>query len=169
MSNLSEEELSTVVKLLSKLSPGFLQFDLFLQVARLVTLPIFELVALRQNGDYTEVLLLNRQDSDPIWPGLLHITGTVIRATDKSMTDCFDRIKSQELSNLKVTDPVFVKSSLHQTKRGSEFAQIYWSEVLEESSVGKFYPIDHLPQNIVEGQATIIQEAAASFRQNKQL
>lgn len=154
-----------LVELLAKLEPGFLPYGIFVQIARLVVLSIIEFVPLRLNNSKVEVLLLERSMEDPIWPGQLHTPGTVIRPTDTEgkIYLAFERILKDELQGTSVSEPHYVGSSLHKSKRGMEQAQIFWVEVLETPKVGKFYEVDALPPEFMESQSKFVRQAANSF------
>ena len=166
---ITEEEIKTVTAILKKLSPGFLPFDIFHEVTRLVALPIIELVPFREKNGQIEVLLLPREDDDPIFAGQLHTPGVVLRATDNpvGIQSAFDRIIKDELAGAKISEPVFVANVFHTSKRGAEAAQVYWTECLEEPKVGKFYPVGNLPLEAINGQRTFITPAAESFRKSR--
>jgi len=167
---LNSDEQKQLVRLLNKLEPGFLPFEIFLGIARLVVLSIIEFVPLRLNPNgKVEVLLLPRGDDDPIWPNQLHVPGTVIRPTDTEgeMYLAFERILRDELQGTKVSDPHFVGSILHKSKRGTEQAQVFWVEVLESPRVGHFYKIDSLPENLMHSQLAFIKQAAENFQESK--
>ena len=159
-----------LVELLKKLEPGFLPYDIFIQLARLVTLPIIEFVPLRLNekGE-TEVLLLERSKHDEIWPGEVHAPGTVIRSTDShgKIYKAFERIRLDELKGTKLSNGHFVSSILHRSKRGMEHAQVFWVEVLGEAKVGEFYLAKKLPDNLIESQREFILEAVKSFESSR--
>ena len=161
--SLTQDELKQIVGQLGKLQPGFLPFELFLQVARLVALPILELVPLRRIEGRIEVLLLERGANDLLWPGMLHIPGTVIRATDNSAGDAIGRIRQDELAGLKFTTPKLIKTDFHKSRRGSEVAQVYCTEVQEVPKTGRFYDVGKLPGNLVPGQNIFIEEAVHSL------
>ena len=159
-----------LVELLKELEAGFLPYEVFVQIARLVVLSIIEFVPLRLNEDGgIEVLLLSRGKDDPIWPNELHVPGTVIRPTDTegSIYQAFDRILKDELKGTKVSDPHYVGSNLHKSKRGLEQAQVYWVEVLGEPREGKFYPVADLPEDLMKSQRNFIKQAAKSFESTK--
>lgn len=162
---LSSNEEKRLVDLLTKLEPGFLPYDIFVQVARLVVLPIIEFVPLRTFGGRTEVLLLEREKDDNIWPGELHTPGTVVRPTDSTgeMYKAFERIRKDELLNTKISDAHFAGTQMHPSRRGMEHAQIFWVEVYEEPRVGEFYPIQKLPHNLMESQVDFIKLAVRSY------
>lgn len=158
--SLSEEEISTLVSLLSSLEPGFLPFDIFIQIARLVALPIIEFVPLRVNANgQVEVLLIDRE----VWPYALHTPGTVVRATDtEGRHVVFERIR-EELQGTKISDPHYVGSTLHKSQRGTEQAQIFWVELLGEPTVGQLHVVDDLPVRTMDSQIEFIKQAAKSF------
>ncbi|MEI7918175.1 MAG: hypothetical protein WCH58_02220 [Candidatus Saccharibacteria bacterium] len=162
---ISRKDIQQAKELLSKLQPGQLPFNIFIEVARLTVTPIIEIVPLRTNADgYTEVLLTKREDSDPIWPGMLHTPGTVVRANDRDdNSDAFRRILNGELGDIKTSAPVYVKTILHKVKRGTEQAQIFWVEVHGESKIGIFYDVNKLPGNIIDSQIDFIKAATDSY------
>ncbi len=168
MDQLDAQKLKQLTLLLKNLKPGFLPYDVFVEIARLATLSIIEFVPLRLNtAGEIEVLLLPREKDDPIWPGQLHTPGTVIRPTD---TDehlyelAFERIVNDELKGTKVSAPHFVENILNKSKRGTENAQIYWVKVLNEPLAGTFYSISDLPKNLIDSQQDFIRMAADNFK-----
>ena len=169
---MTEDEIFQTADLLGKLEPGFLPLPIFEQVARLVALPVLELVPFRWHGDAVEVLLIQRSSDDPLWPGMWHTPGTVVRATDLYSNDDkdwapFSRLMRDELKETPIGKPHFVASLLHQSKRGVEQAQVYWAEVLGEHNTGQFFPLTDLPDNLIASQRKFIEEATASFERSR--
>lgn len=167
---LTDTEQQELVRLLKKMEPGFLPFDIFVQMARLNVMAIIEFVPLRLNAaGNAEVLLLTRGADDPLWPNEVHTPGTVIRPTDTEAKEylAFERIVKDELKGVKTSAPYFVGSTLHASKRGMEKAQVFWVEVLEEPIVGNFYEVDNLPENMMESQISFVKQAAKSFLEVK--
>lgn len=164
---LSDQQIAQIATLLSKLEPGFLPFDIFHQVTRLVATPIVEVVPLRLNSrGKVEVLLLEREADDPVWPGQLHVPGTVVRATDApgSFNVPLQRVLAKELTGTKTSEPTFVKSILHHSGRGMEASQVFWVEVQNEPTSGTLYPIEALPHEIVASQLDFIPDVIAHFK-----
>ncbi|HTE57607.1 MAG TPA: hypothetical protein VK694_02600 [Verrucomicrobiae bacterium] len=163
---LTDADKQTLVELLQKLHPGFLPFEVFIEVARLVVLPIIEFVPLRTSEGRVEVLLLERD----VWPFGLHTPGTVIRATDSTKRNyqAFDRIM-EELGGTEVALPHYVGSNLHSSQRGVEQAQIFWVEVLGKPKAGHFYPADNLPDNLMQSQENFIELAVKDFRKHNHI
>jgi hypothetical protein len=171
MSEPTEAEIEQAAAILSKLEPGKLPLPIFLETTRLTVTPILEVVPLRLKNSQVEVLLLERDKGDPIWGGMLHTPGTVIRANDKDgdFTDAFDRIFSNELGNSNHTKPVFVDRIFHQVKRGREIAEIYYVEMDSDFTNGKFYEATNLPKEIVDTQIPFITKAVNKFKTDKEL
>ncbi len=168
---MNEADIQKTADLLKQLDPGFLPYPIFEQIARLVALPIVEFIPLRVRDGVCEVLLIARPEDDPLFPGLLHTPGTVVRATDvhKGEQDdwqAFKRILEEELIDTKVSQPCYVGSIFHESKRGAEQAQLYWVEVLGEPGVGTFYPLNTLPDNLMESQLSFIELASQSFQEH---
>ncbi len=167
MSKIETSEIDTVVKILKKLEPGLLPFELFHQIARLYVTPIIEIVPLKKtkSGEVTTILL-QREKDDPVWPGMMHTPGTVVRASDTEGTfaDAFNRILVNELCDLKIIHkPKLVGYEFHQVGRGRELALIFFVEYLKLSKCGKEFPIDALPDNIIDTQLEFIQKAVNLF------
>lgn len=166
-SSLSAEEIETLTELLSKLKPGFLPFSVFHAITRLVATPIIEVVPLRRTVDnQVEILLLKRDEKDPVWPNKLHVPGTVVRASDSTgdFSEAFERILSNELNGLTFGPPTFVKGIIHNSGRGMEVSQVYWVEVLNQPEVGQFYNTQELPAKLVESQMDFIPAAIEHFK-----
>jgi hypothetical protein len=166
---MTPEEIQQTADLLSKLEPGFLPYPVFEQVARLVALPIIEVIPLRKSPDgQAEVLLIERPDDDPLFAGALHTPGTVIRATDVHKPGmhnwpAFERVIQEELKGTEVSPPQYVGSMFHASKRGAEQAQLYWVEVKSEPKVGRFYDVNNLPSELIESQRDFITLAVKDF------
>lgn len=168
----SPAEISEAAHVLAKLEPGFLPFDIFLQVARLTTLSIIELVPVRYHEGSVEVLLLARPVDDPLWPGMVHNPGTVIRPTDHENTfvSAFERIFSDELPGLTpIGKPHEFESYLRKSKRGMENSRLFWIEVEGTPLQGQFYDINDLPNNLITTQRAYILSAARLFGATQQV
>ncbi len=163
--NLTLAEEKILVKLLEKVEPGFLPYEIFKQIARIIALPIIEFVPLRLNDREVEVLLLHRAKNDDIWPGMLHVPGTVVRASDsQDIQKAFDRILHDELGDVTAGRPSFVGNIFHNSKRGAELAQVYWLEVKDMPKFGRFYSSQNLPDNLIDSQREFIQLAVNSYK-----
>ncbi len=168
---MEKNEEKELVKLLSKLDPGFLPYEVFKSVARLVVTPIIEFVPLRVRDGRVEVLLIRRSKHDDIWPGELHTPGTVVRSTDNygEMHGAYKRIIVEELKGLEISNPHYVGSLFHEGKRGAEQAQIFWVEVKEDGDKFKFYNADRLPADMMQQQKKFVAQAVKSYKEFKGL
>ena len=164
---LTSEEISTLEILISRLEPGFLPTPIFLQVVRLVVTPTVEMVPFRKTQEGTiQVLLTKRDKDDPNWPGMYHVPGSVLRATDAKLSfrDAFDRILNGEIKGIHVlTGPIFVQYLFHQVKRGAELPMIHWIEVQGEIPEGTYFDIEKLPENIIDHHPLLIKKALEHF------
>lgn len=153
----------TAARLLQKLEPGELPPETFLEIARLVVMPIVEVVPLRLHEGVVQVLLLPRPPDDPVWGGQVHTPGTVIRPSDHSVADALDRLIARELEGVETSAPVFVEHQLHRQKRGMELALVYWVEVRGEPGEGSFHELVRMPPNLVTTQLDFIHPACQHF------
>lgn len=163
---LSESEIKQTVSLLSKLEPGYLPFELFLEVYRLTPAPTLQIIPLRRNPEgKIEVQLIQRPADDPLWPNLWHNPGTVLRATDTFGSAC-NRLFDDELGGFGTAeDLAFVDNTLSKSDRGTEAIMLYRIEAEDgEPSEGKFFPADDLPTNIIASEVPHIKRAVADFK-----
>lgn len=166
----SAEEIAQAVSTLAKFKPGFLPFTLFCEVARLTVSAIVEVVPCRLSDDgRVEVLLLQRDPEDPLWPSMWHNPGTVIRPNDTPYTfdEAFVRICKDELGLEEVILPTYVKDIVHPTRRGMDMARVYFLE-LDDAPRGTFVDVAALPSTIITANAEVIRLAAEAFAQYKQ-
>lgn len=81
--SLPKEGIDAVVGLLNLIQPGFLPQEIFYAIARITVLSVLEMVPFKiDEAGRTQVLLLRRPIDDRHWPNMLHVPGTIIRATD---------------------------------------------------------------------------------------
>jgi hypothetical protein len=162
----TESEIAEVVRILSRLEPGYLPLPLFLAIARLTATSVIEVVPLRVMNGNVQVLLTKRPDDDPNWPGMLHTPGTVVRSSDTEgdYSSAFKRILEDELASVELDgQPQFVTSLLHKVKRGMEDANVYYVVVKGSPTAGEFYDVDTLPENVVDTQIDMIHLAASKL------
>jgi len=170
MSNIQASEIKTAVEILEKLEPGVLPFELFHQIARLYVTPIIEIVPLKKHasGEITTILL-QRDDDDPVWPGMMHTPGTVVRASDTEGTfvDAFARILEDELRGLEVAqNPQLVSYEFHQVQRGRELALVFFVEYVGQPKYGTEVSINELSDEVIDTQLEFIGKAVDIFKKN---
>jgi hypothetical protein len=149
--NLAEE--------LARLAPAKLPMDVFNQVARLTVTPVVEIVPYFVDGiGQAKVLLLQRAPDDPQWPGMYHIPGSIVLATDQpdSFSDALSRIMTSKLAPYQPLEPVFVDVQLCQVSRGMEVAIIYAAELRESPAETALFNQQDLPASLIECQQGFI-------------
>ena len=164
--SLTADEISQAADLLAKLEPGYLPEPIFDQAVRLVVCSTIVIVPLKKTPRGLEVLLRPREKDrdDPIWPGYWHLPGTMLRPSDKEgdYTDAFRRLLEGEIGTTQTSDSlVFMRTAFTKTRRGPEHTQLYYMPVdSDELPGGQFFPVDKLPQPIIEHEIAYIKEVA---------
>ncbi len=163
---LDDSEIKRTVELLSKLEPGYLPFEIFLQVYRLAPSPTLQIIPLRRNAEgNVEVQLIRRPADDPLWPNLWHNPGTVLRATDTFGGAC-NRLFDDELGGFGTAeDLIFVENTFNKSLRGTEVILLYRMDAGEgEPDEGEFFAVDDLPVDVIESEIPLIKLAATDFK-----
>jgi hypothetical protein len=157
-------------RLLEQLSPGLLPRDVFHAVARLMVTTTFVVVPLVQRQGQTYVLLHRRGSDDLYYPSMLDIPGTVIRASDETLSAAYERLLQAELPDLSVKqEPVFVSYVYdHLIVRGREVSLIHWIELNELVDLDNLFDVEDLPADIVPTDRTRISMAVDHFRSRLQ-
>lgn len=168
MSEITKEEIQTLVTLLAKLKPGYLPTDIFYAVLRLVVTPTYLAVPLYDDGEKLQVQLIERDVNDPHWAGLLHLPGTVVLATDETIEDTHDRLIKGEISDSKINgDPIYAGYVFDTIPRGREVSIINYVMLEEEPKNGNLYDVDNLPDNIIPTEIKRVVMAVEHYRKNK--
>lgn len=162
---LSSAESRLLLELLDKCVPGALSPEVFNALGRLVVYPAIELIPLRKNqfGD-VEVLLISREASDPVWPSMLHMPGTVLRATDSSIEGAFKRLVRDELNGLKVSVLEFNGVHLNRNLRGNGLQMEYLVHIEGVPENAAYYSIDSLPTNFIQEQVESLNRGVERYR-----
>lgn len=167
-SDISSEDVDHAVAILQRLKPGFLPFPIFNEVARLTVLPIVDIVPIRRENGVTQVLLTQREEDDPFWPGMWHNPGTVVRATDSGdYTDAFARVIESELGIEKPAVIKYAAHLFHHTNRGAESSRIYWAELPEQPRHGKYFSIDNLPKDVIQSHLAVLEAAVKAYSRHR--
>jgi ADP-ribose pyrophosphatase YjhB (NUDIX family) len=162
---LTQEEVETIASLLEKISPGLLPLPIFKQVARLLTTVTVVLVPLMTVDNKIKVLLTQREETDPYYPGYFHPPGTILRASDETVQRAFERLLTKELHNPQVkTQPVFVNFVHEQIGRGREVALVHWIELEAKGNTGEFFDGDNLPEKTYPTDIPRIRMAVKHFK-----
>lgn len=151
-------------RLLGHLSPGPLPRDVFHAIARLMVTTTFVVVPLVQEQGRTYVLLHRRGSDDLCYPSMLDIPGTVIRASDETLSATYQRLLQAELPNVSVKQgPVFVNYVYDLIVRGREVSLIHWIELNELVDLDNLFDVAELPADVVPSDRARIAMAADHF------
>lgn len=160
-------DMHSVVAGLRAVPPGLLPPELFYEVCRLGVLSAVEVVPVRQGMSGVEVLLTQREATDPFWPLQWHNPGTIMRPTDSagSFSEAFSRICKHELGLSEWGNPVFVAPYFWKTPRGTVVSLVHYLELpnYAETPTAQFFAASELPDEFVPGMEPIIQLAVGAY------
>ena len=152
MVSLSKSEQKQLVHLLNKLEPGFFPSEIFYALARLIVTATYLVVPLYFDKELEElyVHLIQKEDDDPHWSGLLHIPGKIILPTDKSIDDVYSRLYQEEVKGLDILNgPIFCGYVFDKIPRGKEVSIINYVMLKSKPNFGELHKTSDLPKNIV--------------------
>jgi len=161
---MTSDEVDTLVTLLDKCEVGRLQPDVFVAIDRLTVSPGVEFIPLRRVEGQIQVLLIPRNDDDKIWPGMLHTPGSILRPTDKSLEDVFERLFRGELGLSQTVKPKFIDYHFGHGKRGAGLGIEYIVELSDQPRVGEYYSVDALPDNFIPDQKEMLNRAIEAYK-----
>lgn len=156
---LNDEEVKLTAELLSRLTPGYQPEPIFLQLARIVTLPTVELIAFSEDRPEPQVTLTQRDTHDIFGEELWHIPGKVVLSTDESLEATIERLLENELGGLETTAPHHLKTYLRNTVRGKELVSVHTAIAVGTPVVGELFSVSGLPGNIYHEHPGLIREA----------
>jgi hypothetical protein len=162
------KDIEYVIELLEsvKSSDGRFPKELFYASARLFGESCLELCIFKTINSTDYVFLFPRPESDPYWPKLLHLPG-VRKLTTDSDESVLVRVVGETLFDIELKDIYYCSSQIVKTKRGTEFSDVRWTEVVGDDMDNFFYDVDNLPRNIIEFHPTLIYKAAECYRRYK--
>lgn len=145
-------------QLLGQYQPGKLPLPVFAEIARLVRLPMVDLVPVRNSPEYgLEIGLVRRAASDRWWPGLWHLPGTVLRSDD-TLDSALTRLKHEELGLTSCGQPDFVNFCIHQSLRGAEVVLLFVVQkcIWKQPVPIEWFELAKLPPDLVESERSVI-------------
>ncbi len=161
-----KEVKTNAAKALAQIDPKQpLGAELFEAVARVSISLAHELVALRQRGDQTEVLLLQRGPNE-VYPSLWHCPGSVLRPGETE-NDVFNRL-AQGKNGVSVISRDFIGRDNNPGEvRGHFYHLVFLCEVdLSVDFGGRWFSIDNLPETTLEHhREVVIPMAVKAFRE----
>lgn len=97
--------------------------------------------------------------SDEYWPNSVHVPGSIVRTTDREgdYEDALGRVQLNELRRLHYQGvPKFAGCGIVKTRRCTENYVVFVVFTDQEPAVGKFYPADNLPKNLIDHERRVI-------------
>ena len=161
----TDVDTALLIDLLERL-PSPMPYPAFRALCKRMPSSACELIVLRRKGLAIEVLLTQRPENDPDWPGVWHYTGSVIRDTDTCFENALHRVLDTEIRSYLREPPKFIADRLTSFKRGLTLQRIYIG-ILDESTPheGKFFDIKSLPQPFINEQLPGLTIAVKAFEQ----
>ena len=157
---MNNDEIRRTADLLRKLKPGFLPYEIFVEIMRLTMASSVEIVVLRRNSDKLQVLLTKRPPDDEFWPNKWHIPGSIFQADDTSIEARLQATIDRELPNTKfVSEKEWVPELfIGETARNRNIPIIFraWAN---ESGDGEFFDVENLPDDFLSEQKILIEIA----------
>lgn len=123
------------------------------QLTRLTITVAVETIALRQGPQCPEVLLVQRPESEPAYPGEWHSPGSIMRVGEQ-IEDVIKRLEEKEFG-AKLLSYKFIANfnNLHEL-RGHFFTPVYLCEVDSASWLrsgrGTWFPVNQLPEKTLK-------------------
>ncbi|MBI3305162.1 hypothetical protein HYZ80_02480 [Candidatus Parcubacteria bacterium] len=158
---LTRREVGTFIRLCGKLEhtqPWTL--ELFEALARCVVCAAYEVVCFQYRPEGWCVFLARRATNDIYWPNEWHSPGTILRATDKTLTDALKRLMERELAPATISKPIFTQLELNRIRRGTELRLIHIAYVIGMPNHGQFFPVDKpLPEPLMDHHRSLIEIA----------
>jgi len=161
---MGQENIDTVASELKKIPQGLIPLPIFNEIARLAALTAIEFIPFRKNNDAVEVLLFRRSLDDSFWPSLLHTPGTILRASDTTFDDAYNRLFKDEL-NCKPLAIKFIGNELILNERGRVLLFKYIVDVTDIQTDGEFHDTKSLPDDVLAQHKEMILAAVGHFNQ----
>ncbi len=143
-SGLSKKEdllLSSLLKKWQKNGEGIFSDLTYSYLAEIVPATAIETIIFRKRNNIIEVLLLKRDEHDPIWPGMLNCPGKLLRRSDFYRDDndplngALERIQKDELGCRFLSRPKFVDIIFLKNRRGPVTILCYLAKIDENAKI----------------------------------
>lgn len=135
---------------LNQVGPGPLGTELFDAIARHSVTTAVEAVCLRRGeGGRVEVLLTQRPPDDTAYPSEWHCPGSVLRPGE-TYGDVFARLAEREFEGLVASWRLVGEINNPEESRGHFIGRVYVVTAEGEPKKGRWFPVDDLPEVIVD-------------------
>ena len=172
---MSVQNPTEVAEYLKSFEGKLLPIPVFNAIAETMALPYVELVIFNANARHEDqVLMSKREVDDPYFPNLWHIPGTMLRASDVTFRGndlgvAIKRLLDDELQWLEITHLTFTGYHFHKVARGVGLSLIHIALTSGTPSVGQFFGVSHLPNDMIPEQAQFIHEAVRNKPWRRQI
>ena len=144
----------------------------FYAIAETMALPYIELLIYHPDTKRSEILLTRREEDDPYFPGLWHVPGTLLRAADLGKPGdnfglAIERILNEELGGLTIGPTTLAGLYFHGVTRGVGLSIIHTTRAQGTPAVGQFFPVSHLPEDIIPEQAVFIRKTTIDLHRRR--
>lgn len=160
---MDKEAIDRLAQQLSRLPENYLPTPVFNAVARVVVLTAIEFIPLINEGGLIKVWLSARKANDEFWPNKLHTPGTILRPSDSTFQDAFQRLFDDELG-IPPVDISYFATDIMKHVRGRTVAMQYVVPLTDSPEGGHLYDVDTLPETIVKEQIPMIEAAVSHFK-----
>lgn len=174
------EAADIAARCLEKLEPGFQPLPLFTQLSRLVVTSTVEMVAINERNNTPHVVLSQRPENCPWWPGQWHLPGTVLLPTDEEVTPHDYETPVKRLYKSEFDGTVALDGAVHifdaqrrSGPRGSEQTVFGWSsiKILDEKngiSGGQLFDAKNVEselagEQVIEGHLDTVKRAMGHY------
>lgn len=162
---MSVQSPTEVAEYLRSFEGELLPTPVFNAIAETMALPYVELVIFSANARHQDQVLMSRREAnDAYFPNLWHVPGTMLRASDvtfrgNDLNVAIKRLLDDELQGLEVTHLTFTGFHFHRVARGVGLSLIHIALATGNPSVGQFFGVNHLPNDMIPEQAQFIYKA----------
>lgn len=136
---------------------GILPLQYFYSASGLMPLSAVELLILRRVGSDVEVLLTQREATDPYWPNKWHHAGTILRNGDT-----FEKVWTRLAREVRIerfeTEPKLVDFFITNNARSWNTHAMYvlWVDETVKFGSGQFFSLQNLPENTIDFQKSYL-------------
>jgi hypothetical protein len=157
-----------VTEYLESLEPGKMPENVWLQGLRLNAAVTFEAIPYRITDGKIQIYMLKRPATDPLFSNMFHTPGTMCRGNDNTLDDAFNRLKTDELSELKIDRPEQIETFYRVSPRGKEAVFMHLVKVFEGGNPENWYDADNIPQNTVQVHVDMIKKCVIAINKKGQ-
>jgi hypothetical protein len=157
-----------VTRFMSLLEPGREPEGVWLQGLRLHAVATFEAIPYRITDGKIQVYMIKRPATDPLFSNTFHTPGTMCSGSDNTLEDAFQRLKTDELSELKIDNPEQIEAFYRVSPRGNEAVFMHLVKVFEGGNPENWYDADNIPLNTTQVHVDMIKKCVKAINKKGQ-